>query len=185
VEVVKEPSPPTGFSRLIWRFPVQLYRARLGWLLGSRFMLLRHIGRISGRHRAAVVEVVHREPGSWTAASGFGTRADWYRNVLAHPDITVRTAGHDHTVHAVPLSPDEGAALMTLYARAHTSAARSLVKIMGYRVDGSDADWAEVGRRTPFVRFEQRHDGRGLSQPRFRRLRAVGRAAGGTPPRRS
>ncbi len=158
MKVIKEPSPPTGFSRLIWRLPVQLYRAHLGWMLGSRFMLLRHVGRISGRRRTAVVEVVQRESGSWTAASGFGTRADWYRNVLAHPDITIRTAGRDHAVHAVPLAPDECAALMTRYARAHARAARSLVKIMGYRVDGSDADWAAVGRHTPFVRFEQRHD---------------------------
>jgi deazaflavin-dependent oxidoreductase (nitroreductase family) len=156
MEIVKNPSPPTGFSRLVWRLPIQLYRARLGWLLGSRFLLLRHVGRVSGRPRTAVIEVVHHEPGSWTAASGFGKKSDWYRNVLAHPEVSIRTAGQDHAVRAVALDPDECAVLMTRYARAHPRAARSLMKIMGYRVDGSDSDWAEIGRRTPFIRFEQR-----------------------------
>lgn len=156
MEIIKEPSPPTGLARVMWRLPVQLYRARLGWLLGNRFMLLRHVGRVSGQPRTAVIEVVHREPGSWTAASGFGTKSDWYRNVLARPEVSIRTAGNDHAVRAVPLEPDECAELMTRYAHTHTRAVRSLVKIMGYRVDGSDEDWAEVGRRTPFVRFDRR-----------------------------
>ncbi|TDC06909.1 nitroreductase family deazaflavin-dependent oxidoreductase, partial [Nonomuraea longispora] len=35
----------------------------------------------------------------------------------------------------------------------HPAAARQLCKIMGFEVDGSVADYLEVGRHIPFVRF--------------------------------
>jgi hypothetical protein len=37
-------SPPRGLARLAFRLPIWLYRLRLGWLLGDRFLLLTHIG---------------------------------------------------------------------------------------------------------------------------------------------
>ena len=55
-------TPPTGVSRWLFRMPIGLYRLRLGWLLGDRFLLLHHTGRKSGLPRQAVVEVVTREP---------------------------------------------------------------------------------------------------------------------------
>jgi hypothetical protein len=50
--------PPKGLLRLMLRLPIWLYRLRLGWLLGNRFLLLTHVGRKTGLPHQTVVEVV-------------------------------------------------------------------------------------------------------------------------------
>lgn len=47
------------------RAPIWLFRARLGFLLGSRLLMLEHLGRKSGGRRHVVLEVVTRAPGSY------------------------------------------------------------------------------------------------------------------------
>ena len=82
--------PPRGLMRLLVRLPVLLYRARLGWLLDRRFLLLTHRGRRTGRWRRTVLEVVHHDPAAdtWFVASAWGERSQWFRNLRAHPEAT-------------------------------------------------------------------------------------------------
>lgn len=160
MEIVKRPGPPTGLRRTLWRLPISLYRMGLGGLLGRRVMLLTHIGRVSGLPRQAVIEVVDHDEHGYLAASGFGVRADWYRNVVASPEVTVQVGGQVHQVTAVPLPAEAGADLMARYASRHPAAARRLCRIMGYAVDGSQEDYREVGRQVPFVRFVPRESRR-------------------------
>jgi deazaflavin-dependent oxidoreductase (nitroreductase family) len=82
-------------NRSLMRAPIALYRARLGFLLGSRTLMLEHIGRKSGARRHVVLEVVGRPaPDIYVVASGFGERAQWYRNLMAQPHARVSIAGH-------------------------------------------------------------------------------------------
>ena len=156
MEIVDRPAPPSGLARLLWRLPIHLYRLGLGRLLGGRLMLLHHVGRVSGRHRRAVIEVVHRDRRGHVAASGFGTRSDWYRNVMAHPDVVIQTAGRTVPVRAERIPTDEAAAIMARYAARHPRAARRLCAVMGFAVDGSAEDYREVARHIPFIRFTPR-----------------------------
>lgn len=153
MEIVKRPMPPTGLRRKLWRLPILLYRCGLGRLLGGRVMLLIHTGRVTGRPRRAVVEVVERDERGYVAASGFGAHADWYRNLLTEPRATIHVGGRIVPVVALPLGADEGGDLMARYAPRHPAAARRLCKIMGFAVDGTTEDYRQVGRRIPFVRF--------------------------------
>lgn len=156
MQIVKKPSPPTGLRRRLWRLPIRLYRMGLGPLLGRRIMLLAHIGRVSGRQRQAVIEVIEHGEHGYVAASGFGPKADWYQNVMKTPDVTIQIGGRTLQVTATPLPADEGAEIMARYAPRHPAAARQLCKIMGFAVDGSAEDYREVGRHIPFVRFAPR-----------------------------
>ncbi|MEV5407436.1 nitroreductase family deazaflavin-dependent oxidoreductase [Thermopolyspora sp. NPDC052614] len=158
MDVIKTPQPPTGLSRLLWRLPIRLYQMRLGFLFGHRMMLLTHIGRISGKPRKAVIEVVEHDPvrGVYIAASGFGARSDWYRNLMAHPKATIEVAGRTLPVTASTFTPQEGADLMARYAMRHPKAARRLCRIMGFAVDGGESDFRAVGERIPFVRLVRR-----------------------------
>ncbi|TQF74625.1 nitroreductase family deazaflavin-dependent oxidoreductase [Rhodococcus spelaei] len=154
MKVVSEPGPPAGVRRTLARLPIGLYRAHLGWLLGGRFLLLHHRGRKSGRPRQVVLEVVEHSPDrSYVLASGFGTKSDWYRNLLAAPDTTAQVGRRVLAVHASPIGVDEGAELMARYAGRHPRAGRALCKLMGFEVDGSRADFLAAGRRIPFVRL--------------------------------
>ncbi|MGW5687491.1 nitroreductase family deazaflavin-dependent oxidoreductase [Nonomuraea sp. NPDC003754] len=155
MEIINTPPPPSGLRRLLFRLPVQLYRMRLGWLLGGRFMLVVHTGRVSGKPRRAVIEVVahDRVGGGYVGPSGYGRRSDWFRNILATPEVTVQVGNRVMAMTALPLTPEEGAELMAAYARRAPRTARRLARFLGFLVDGSAADFREVGRHIAFVRF--------------------------------
>ena len=58
--------------RWLLRAPIALYRLGLGGLLGQRFLCLTHAGRVSGRLRTTVIEVLSRdkEQGVYYVVSG-------------------------------------------------------------------------------------------------------------------
>ncbi|WP_020496629.1 nitroreductase family deazaflavin-dependent oxidoreductase [Sciscionella marina] len=155
MQVIKKPAPPTGLPRLLFRLPIRLYRLRLGWLLGSRMLLLTHTGRVSGKPRQVVIEVVGRDErtGSYFTCSGFGQKSAWYRNVLATPQARIQVGNRAVPALAEPLETEDGAEVMADYAVRHPRAARRLVRFMGFAVDGTAEDYREVGRNLPFVRF--------------------------------
>ncbi len=159
MRIVKNVQPPTGLGRLLLRIPIYSYRLGLGWLFGDRLMLLNHIGRVSGKQRQTVLEVVTHDPSddSFVVASGWGPTAAWYRNVVDKPEVSIQVGRRTILVRAVPLSEDEGADIFAKYAAQHRTAAKHLLpRLMGFAVDGSEADFRAVGQRMPFVRFVYR-----------------------------
>ncbi|HEU5388940.1 MAG TPA: nitroreductase family deazaflavin-dependent oxidoreductase [Streptosporangiaceae bacterium] len=77
-------------TRALVRAPITLYQHGLGWIFGQRILMLEHTGRRSGQARFACLEVVGRPgPERVIIVSGFGERAEWYRNLLADPRCTV------------------------------------------------------------------------------------------------
>ncbi len=144
--------PRRGLLRLLFRIPVWLYRAGLGGLLGHRFMLVTHRGRVTGRTRRTALEVVGREYGGYLAASGFGPRAQWYQNIRHDPHVTVQIGWRRAPATARLLTAEESADAMVRYARRHPAAATRLMRLCGYQVDGSDADFYTMGHdHIPFV----------------------------------
>ena len=128
-------------TRWIVRAPVWLYRARLGFMFGSRLLMLEHTGRKSGIRRYVVLEAVdHPDPHTYIVAAGFGHRAQWLRNVRATPRVRVY-AGSRRPVPATarPLTSEETAAALTAYARRHPRAWAALKPVfeatLGARID--------------------------------------------------
>ena len=82
---------PSGLLRLAMRSPILLYRLRLGWLLGKRFLLLEHRGRKSGVIRQTVIEVVDHDPqvGYFVVAAAWGNKSDWFKNISVHPKVAI------------------------------------------------------------------------------------------------
>jgi deazaflavin-dependent oxidoreductase (nitroreductase family) len=112
--------------RVRWfvRAPVWAYRARLGFVFGSRLLMLEHTGRKTGGRRHAVLEVVGRiGPGGHVVASGFGERAQWFRNIRAEPRVRVYLGGHRPVAAtARVLGHGEAARVLATYASAHPRA---------------------------------------------------------------
>jgi deazaflavin-dependent oxidoreductase (nitroreductase family) len=115
-----------GLLRVRWlvRAPVWAYRARLGLLFGSRLLMLEHTGRTTGARRYAVLEVVGRiGAGGYVVASGFGERAQWFRNVGADPRVRVYLGSHRPVAAtARVLGRDDAARVLAIYASAHPRA---------------------------------------------------------------
>jgi deazaflavin-dependent oxidoreductase (nitroreductase family) len=162
---VHEPASasPRGLKRRFYRAPIAIYRAHLGALLGKRFLLLRHVGRVSGRVRDAVLEVVDRDAGSWTVVAGLGPRTSWYRNLLQHPEATIVVGSRTVPVIARPLPHNEGVAALEAYGRRHPRALRALGGAVGLPAHPTDDDFERVADRLPFVQLRQRADGAGGS----------------------
>jgi deazaflavin-dependent oxidoreductase (nitroreductase family) len=140
-------------TRWLVRAPIALFRIGAGFLFGGRLLLLEHTGRSSGLTRYVVLEVVSRPArGSFVVASGFGTRAQWYRNVLAHPQVRVRwSIAPASAAIARPLDPAESAAIIAEYVAEHPRTWASLSPVfeatLGAPVEGPDA-------ALPLVRFD-------------------------------
>lgn len=126
--------PPTGLRRILLRAPIWAYRARLGFLFGHRLVYLATRGRRSGRRRESVLEVTEFNAlaGKLVVMSGWGTKADWYRNLQAAPALELRLAGRRYpapTHHF--LDRDQAALLLDRYRRAHPLSWRQLASSMG------------------------------------------------------
>lgn len=88
--------------------------------------MLEHVGRSSGAARFVVLEVVAQEnPASFVVASGFGRRAQWFRNVMAQPRCHVSVGlTRRHPAVASELSPGERDRVLTAYEVEHPGAGR-------------------------------------------------------------
>ncbi|MEP7289659.1 MAG: nitroreductase family deazaflavin-dependent oxidoreductase [Chloroflexota bacterium] len=128
--------PPTALLRWFLRLPILIYRLRLGWLLGNRFLLINHIGRKSGHLRQTVVEVADHDQISDTyfVASGWGYKSNWYNNVMARPNIRIQVGPRKLAVRAESLGPEDGAQVLLKYRENHPSAANELAKLMGVAI---------------------------------------------------
>jgi deazaflavin-dependent oxidoreductase (nitroreductase family) len=77
-------------QRVFLRSLVYVYRGWLGELFRWRCVLkLTTTGRRTGKPRTTCVSFMPLD-GHYVIFSGWGTRADWYRNLRAHPDVTVQ-----------------------------------------------------------------------------------------------
>lgn len=81
--------------RPLVRAPIWIYRARAGALFGDRTLMLEHVGRNSGQRRYVVLEIVDRPtPDTYVVPSGFGRKAQWFRNIEADPRVRVYVRSH-------------------------------------------------------------------------------------------
>ena len=162
------PGPAAWAARLlrmrrIVRAPIWLYRARLGFVFGSRLLMLEHTGRKTGIRRHVILEAVgHPNPATYIVAAGFGSRAQWLQNVRACPRVRVYAGGRRPVpATARPLDSQETAAALTDYARRHPRAWAALRPVfestLGTRIDPG-------GTSLPMIALEladQRHGGAG------------------------
>lgn len=106
------------------RAPIWIYKARAGAVLGSRLLMLEHIGRKSGARRYVVLEVIdHPAPDRYVVASGFGDKAQWFRNIQANPRVRVYAGSRAPApATARVLTQDEADRTLAAYINRHPRA---------------------------------------------------------------
>ena len=117
------------------------------------FGILEHTGRKSGTRRYVVLEVVeHPSPGTYLVVSGFGDRAQWFRNIRANRQVRVRTLSRGPAPATARILPQaEAAAALTAYSARHPRAWAGIKPVLQGTL-GSPAD--EVETRLPVIAFE-------------------------------
>ena len=151
----KIPDPPRGIRAILWRLPIWLYRLRLGPIMGHRALLLTHKGRISGKERQAMLEVIKYEQATNThyVASGFGEKSDWYQNIIKTPDVTIQVGNDQFPAVAERLSSDNAKEIFIEYTQDHPNAIRNLAKLVGYEIGSSQEDMMAFLDLIPVVAF--------------------------------
>ena len=146
--------PPSGLVRWFLRLPIGLYRLKLGWLLGRRFLLLVHTGRKSGKPRNTVLEVLRHEPDTdrCIIASGWGTRAQWYRNVMQNPQVRFTIGLRDRPGRVAQLPAERAVQELRDYGGRHPAALGNLTRLMiGETFDGSPGQYGRLAERVPVL----------------------------------
>lgn len=108
-------------SRHLMHAPIWIYKARAGAVFGSRLLMLEHIGRKSGAPRYVVLEVVdHPAADTYVVASGFGRKAQWFRNIQSNPRVRVYAGSRPPApATARVLDPPEADRTLANYRRRH------------------------------------------------------------------
>ena len=117
--------PPRAFARRLFALPVWLYRLNAGFLLGERFLLLRHVGRKTGQLHSTVLEVLRHDKGAhrFIVASGWEKRCQWLRNIECHPEVAFVVRNRVFSGNAVRLSQSDAYVELASYAADHPLAA--------------------------------------------------------------
>jgi len=138
----------------IFKLPVLLYRLRLGWLLGHRFMQLTHTGRKSGKVRRTILAVLHYNPQTreiYAVSAWKGS--DWYTNIQAAPARLVETGSVRYVPQHRPLTPEEIAAAFIAFRRQHPYFGRLICRIPGWKWDSTEAEFLALARTLRGVAF--------------------------------
>jgi deazaflavin-dependent oxidoreductase (nitroreductase family) len=152
--------PPGKTLRLGLRLPIWLYRMRLGWLLGDRFLLLTHTGRKSGLLRQTVIEVVQHDQSSsaYYVVSGWGEKSDWYQNIRKTPGVSIQVGMRKHRAKAEFIDRQKAVGVLESYARLHPVAFRELTGLfLGERAAPGDDAPQRLAEKMPMVAFHILH----------------------------
>ena len=135
-----QPSKPSSILIFLFKLPVFIYRLRLGWIFGHRFIMLIHVGRNSGRIRRTVLEVIryNKSSGECIVISAYGINADWYRNILLKPALEIQIGTKIFVPIQRLLDEDEAFDEFVEYERLHPFAVKNLLKLIGIQYDGSE-----------------------------------------------
>jgi deazaflavin-dependent oxidoreductase (nitroreductase family) len=139
----------------VFRLPLPLYRAGLGWLfLGHTFLVLTHVGRRTGQQHAtaAMVLAEDRATNEVVICSVWGPRTDWILNLKAHPGLLVQIGRDTFVPEHRFLSPDEAFHVGVQFRRRHPLRVRLMSRVLGVDLR-SDAAMREYFRTRPFVAF--------------------------------
>ncbi|MGV8965009.1 MAG: nitroreductase family deazaflavin-dependent oxidoreductase [Cellulomonas sp.] len=154
--------PPAPWLARLLRLPQHLYRHGLGWMLGHRFVQLTHSGRRTGRTFSTVLEVVRLEQRTRevTVVSGFGSGADWLRNIHSNgqAQISIGREVYDATFRIV--GAEEAIELFEAYERRNRFATPvihwALSRMLGWRYDGSPSARRTLVEQLPMIAFRPR-----------------------------
>jgi deazaflavin-dependent oxidoreductase (nitroreductase family) len=138
----------------IFKLPVYLYQLKLGWLMGTRFMQITHVGRRSGKVRRTILAVLRfDEQTKELFAVSAWKGSDWYYNIQASPALQVESGFVRYVPEQRTLSPEEITTAFIEYRRQHPIFSRIICRIPGWKSDSSYEEFLELAHTLRGVAF--------------------------------
>jgi len=153
-QTVKKEEKAPSFMVPIFKLPILLYRLKLGWLLGNRFMQLTHIGRHSGKVRQTILAVLLFDSKTQEILAVSAWKgSDWYYNIQALPALQVESGRVRYVPQQRTLSPEEIATAFVEYCKRNPIFSRIICRIPGWKWDSSYEEFLELARTLRGVAF--------------------------------
>jgi deazaflavin-dependent oxidoreductase (nitroreductase family) len=163
VEKMTEVKPPSGVTRWLFRLPLSFYKLGFGWMLGSRFVQMTHTGRVTGKIREVVLEVIKQGEmnGVYYVVAAWGERADWFQNIKANPQIEYRVAREHFGGHAEVIAREEAEIIFVEYGERHPRMLQGLMRTVGFRIERDEKSYRALAEYLPIVKLVPDREGRG------------------------
>lgn len=146
------PAGPGRIMKQFYRGPIWLYRMGLGFAVGKSTMLLWTKGRKSGKWRPTPIGyTVNEQTGTYYVVSGWAERSQWYRNLLAHPNVRVEAGRRKFRAKAELADPELAFQIHKQYLERNPRAAGFWPKVTGIPFDGSDEAIHRIAASCPVV----------------------------------
>ena len=141
---------PRAFWRLI-RVPSLLYALGLGPLVGGLVLLLTTTGRKSGKPRVVPLQYEEHE-GVVYLGSARGSQADWFRNIVANPQVQLQIGSRRFEGLARPITdPASVADFLELRLRRRPKMMRAMLRMEGLSSEPERADLEGLAGRIAAV----------------------------------
>lgn len=146
---------PKGLLLLGFRLPVWLYRFRMGWLMGKRMIYFEHIGRTSGIKRRSIVEIIRydQENDVYYVVSGYGEKADWFRNIMKTPNVSAQVGGRRFNAVVERLSQEMALEEFQDYTRRNPKMLKFLGNLIGIKLEGTEEEIEQLSQILPVITF--------------------------------
>jgi deazaflavin-dependent oxidoreductase (nitroreductase family) len=122
---------PKVILRLIHWPPRFIYAVGLGRWFGNLVLLLTTTGRKSGKRRVTPLQYEEIDGAIYLAAAG-GQKADWFRNIVADPNVEVRVKARRFSGVAEPVTdPKRIADFLEVRLRRHPKMVGMMLRAEG------------------------------------------------------
>jgi deazaflavin-dependent oxidoreductase (nitroreductase family) len=148
------------FPLIIWRVMRRLNRQMLSGYgpkskAANMVLVLTTIGRKSGQPRSTPLQY-EAVDGVYYVASARGVQADWYRNLVAHPQVNVQLRDQHFSARAEPMTdPGRIADFLELRLKKHPRFMGIMFRLEGLPSKHSRADLEKFAARLAIVALHQ------------------------------
>ena len=129
---------PNSLLKFFFKTPLFMHKLGLGgWerLIGVQWMFLTTIGRKTGKRRETLVDVMDYDSATDTyfIEAAYGTRADWYKNIQAHPVFEAQVGRRKFNASAKELNSQDTGETLVQFFRKKPAYTRSVMAMVGLK----------------------------------------------------
>lgn len=150
-------------SARLWKLsgviPVFGYRIGLGSLVGHIILLLTTTGRRSGQEHTTPIQY-ELVDGQYIIGSARGTSSDWFRNILANPEVWIHVKSMQFPALATPITKlDSITDFLELRFMRHPIMMGMLFRIQGWSSQPTRRELQAYARRRSLVKITPKEQG--------------------------
>ena len=143
---------PGKFLLFFLRMTAILYRIGLGFILPKQ-MFLTTFGRKTGKPHRVVVDIVKHDKdiNVYFVNAGWGLRSDWFRNLIANPNVRVQVARRKFSGRAAVLPLKEAGDILVEFINQHPYYVRLMMRIIGIEIRLNEEEIRSLVSEIPIV----------------------------------